>query len=80
MVVWKRSARHKLRYLSTLYLVDGTVWGGLGGAGLLEEVYYSRQALRVCNLIPLPFPSLCFVLLVEGVSSLLLVPAAMLPH
>ena len=62
------------------YLTDGTVWGGLGDAEVLEEVCLSRQALKVYNLHPFPFPPPCFVLVVEGVISLLPVPAAMLFH
>lgn len=37
---------HRLRYSNTWSLVGGTLWGGVGGVALLEEVQHWGRALR----------------------------------
>jgi hypothetical protein len=47
---------HRLIYLNVCSTVDGTVWEGLGGVALLEEVCLWGWALRFQR--PMPF-SVC---------------------
>jgi hypothetical protein len=42
---------HRLLYLNA---IDGTVWEGLGGIALLEEVFHWGWALRFQKTTPLP--------------------------
>jgi hypothetical protein len=78
-------AGHELIYLNTCSPVAGTVWEGLGGVALLEEVCHHRWALKFQRPEPLPvsFP-LPQAYRADVISQLLLqcqdcVPAAMLP-
>lgn len=82
MMVEMWNSLHRLRYLNTLVLFVE----GIGGAVLLEEVYYWGWALKVHSLAPLPVHSFCFLSTGEGIisqlSTLLSCPllASMLPH
>lgn len=64
---------HKLGRLGTWSLSGGTVWTGLAGVALLDEVCHWSWASRlVQRLTLLPVCFLCFLFAVQDVSSLML--------
>jgi hypothetical protein len=62
----------KRRYLSTWSTVDRTVWEGLGGVALLEELYHWRWSLRFQKTMSIPVSSPCYLCVGWDVSSQLL--------
>lgn len=58
------------------YPGGGAIWGGLGGAALLERVCHWGWALRIVSLSLILVHSLCFMFTVKAILSQLPVPAA----
>ena len=48
---------HRLMYLNTWSSIGGTVWEGLVGVALLEEMYYWEWVLRFQELVTSPVSS-----------------------
>lgn len=59
------------------YPGGGAIWGGLGGAALLERVCHWGWALRIFSLSLILVHSLCFMFTVKAILSQLPVLAAM---
>lgn len=55
---WNENGPRRLKYLNAWSLVAGTVWEGLGGVAMLEEVWQWRLSLRVQRLKLFPSSSL----------------------
>ena len=55
---WNENGPQRLKYLNAWSLVAGTVWEGLGGVAMLEEVWHWRLTLRVQRLQLFPTSSL----------------------
>ena len=51
------------------YPGDGAIWGGLGGAALLERVCHWGWALRIYSLSLILIHSLCFMFTVKTILS-----------
>jgi hypothetical protein len=64
ILVWwsERGWTPRLIYLNTWSSVGGTLWEGLEGVALLEEVCHWKWGLRFQKLMPLPISALSLLL------------------